>query len=110
MKTKLAMVAVLLASMMVLAQDTAPAPPAKRVRTGGQESGMTAVAPGPGKQVMIYRHELGAWWKDSKVAEKLGLSDNQIRQLEDAFYQHRLKLVDFGAEMEKADMKLQQML
>lgn len=111
MRTKLAMVAILLASSVVFAQDTAPAPPAgKRVRTSGQEAGFTAVAPGPGKQVMIYRHELGAWWKDSKIAEKLGLSDNQIRQLEDAFYQHRLKLVDFGAEMEKADMKLQQLL
>ena len=63
----------------------------------------------PGKQ-MMFRHELGAWWKNSKVVEKLQLSDYQVKQLEEVFYQHRLKLIDFGAEMEKADMKLRQML
>ncbi len=65
---------------------------------------------GPEKHVMVYRREMGAWWKNSKVAEKLNLTDAQIKQLEDTFYQHRLKLVDIGAAMEKADMKLQQML
>jgi Spy/CpxP family protein refolding chaperone len=65
---------------------------------------------GPQKNVMVFRHEMGAWWKNSKTAEKLNLTDSQIKQLEDTFYQHRLKLVDIGAAMEKADMKLQQML
>lgn len=65
---------------------------------------------GPGKRVIIQKHQMGAWWKNSKVAEKLNLTDSQIKQLEDAFYQHRLKLVDIGAAMEKSDMKLQQML
>ena len=65
---------------------------------------------GPEKHVMVYRREMGAWWKNSKVAEKLNLTDAQIKQLEDTFYQHRSKLVDIGAAMEKADMKLQQML
>jgi hypothetical protein len=59
---------------------------------------------------MIYRRELGAWWKNSNIAQKLSLTDAQVKQLEDAFYQHKLKLIDVGAEMQKADMKLQQML
>jgi Spy/CpxP family protein refolding chaperone len=58
----------------------------------------------------MYRRELGAWWKNSDIAQKLNLTDAQTKQLEDAFYQHKLKLIDVGAEMEKADMKLQQML
>jgi Spy/CpxP family protein refolding chaperone len=74
----------------------------------------TMPAPGvPGggeKHVMVYRREMGAWWKNSKIAEKLNLTDAQIKQLEDTFYQHKLKLIDIGAAMEKSDMKLQQML
>ena len=73
--------------------------------------------PGPGgpggpqkREFFIQKREMGAWWKNSNIAQKLNLTDTQIKQLEDAFYQHRLKLVDIGAAMEKSDMKLQQML
>jgi Spy/CpxP family protein refolding chaperone len=94
----LAIVLFTLISALAYAQQTAPAP-----------------APPPGgdkfeKRVMIHRPGLGAWWKNSKVAEQLHLTDAQIKQLEDNFYQQRLRLIDYGAEMEKADMKLQQML
>jgi Spy/CpxP family protein refolding chaperone len=100
MKTKFGVVLLALVSAMAVAQDTMPAPPPGPGGPGG---------PG-GKHIMMFKRELGAWWKNSKVAEKLNLTDSQIKQLEDTFYQHRLKLVDVGAEMQKADMKLQQML
>lgn len=64
----------------------------------------------PRENVTYFRRELGAWWKNSKIAEKLHLTDAQIKQLEDAFYQHRLKLIDMGAAMEKSDMELQHLL
>jgi Spy/CpxP family protein refolding chaperone len=89
----------LLSSFLTAQQGPAPAP-----------------APGPGQKfergLTIHRSggPLGAWWKNSKMAEQLHLTDAQVKQLEDAFYQHRLRLIDYGAEMEKADMKLQQML
>jgi Spy/CpxP family protein refolding chaperone len=102
MKSKLGIAILTLVSAMGMAEQGAT--------IGGQ------VGPGPGgpggpeKHVTMFKRELGAWWKNSQIADKLQLSDQQIKQLEDVFYQHRLKLIDFGAEMEKADMKLQQML
>jgi Spy/CpxP family protein refolding chaperone len=54
--------------------------------------------------------EMGKWWKDSKVAQKLQLNENQITQLDQIFYEHRLKLIDDGAAMEKEDLKLQNLL
>jgi Spy/CpxP family protein refolding chaperone len=99
MKTKFGVALLALVSAVAVAQG----PPAG----GGPGPGGPG---GPQKNVMVFRHEMGAWWKNSKLAEKLNLTDSQIKQLEDTFYQHRLKLVDIGANMEKADMKLQQML
>ncbi len=102
MKTKLGVLLLTLVSSLAFAQ----VPP-----TGGSIGVGAGPGPmGPGKQMITFRRELGAWWKNSKVAEKLNLTDTQIKQLEDAFYQHRLKLVDIGADVEKSDMKLQMML
>src|SRR5438552_12103474 len=76
-----------------------------------------AQAPGPAPQAagrpktrIIYHRELGKWWQNSEVAKKLQLSGGQTTQLDQIFYDHRLKLIDYGAEMEKEDLKLQTML
>lgn len=70
--------------------------------------------PGPGfrtgKHVMVMRTEMGKWWKDSKIAQKLQLNDTQMSQLDQIFYEHKLKLIDDGAAMEKEDLKLQNLL
>jgi Spy/CpxP family protein refolding chaperone len=58
----------------------------------------------------VYRGELGKWWRNSDIAKKLQLSDGQIGQLDQTFYDHKLKLIDYGAEMEKQDLKLQALL
>ena len=62
-----------------------------------------------GHKVLI-RHELGKWWQNPDVASKLQLSDAQIGQLNQVFYNHKLKLIDYGADMEKQDLKLQNLL
>jgi Spy/CpxP family protein refolding chaperone len=59
------------------------------------------------KNVMFYHRELGKWWQNSETAKKLQLSDGQIGQLDQIFYDHRLKLIDYGADMAKQDLKLQ---
>jgi Spy/CpxP family protein refolding chaperone len=73
-------------------------------------SGQITVEGPPGKGAMIVRREMGKWWKNSQIAKKLQLSDGQITQLDQTFYDHRLKLIDYGAEMEKEDLKLQNLL
>jgi hypothetical protein len=59
---------------------------------------------------IMYRRELGKWWQNSDIAKKLQLSDDQIGQLDQTFYDHKVKLIDYGAEMEKQDLKLQTLL
>jgi Spy/CpxP family protein refolding chaperone len=53
---------------------------------------------------------MGKWWQNPDVASKLQLSDAQVGQLNQVFYNHKLKLIDYGAEMEKQDLKLQNLL
>jgi hypothetical protein len=54
--------------------------------------------------------EMGKWWQNSELAQKLKLSDQQIRELNKAFFEHRMKLIDYQAELQKQDLKLQDLL
>jgi len=54
--------------------------------------------------------EMGKWWRDPEISKKLQLADGQVAQLDQIFYDHRVKLIDHGAEMEKQDLKLQSLL
>ena len=89
--------AMLLFPLSMLAQ-TRTAPPSAGVATAGART------------TFVYRGELGKWWQNSDVAKKLQLSDGQISQLDQTFYDHKLKLIDYGADMEKQDLKLQTLL
>jgi Spy/CpxP family protein refolding chaperone len=98
MKTKSSTVlAVLLFPLSMLAQGR-PVPSSTTVTTGGTRA------------TFVYRGELGKWWQNSDIAKKLQLSDGQIAQLDQTFYDHKLKLIDYGADMEKQDLKLQALL
>src|SRR5438445_8845949 len=83
--------------------QTAPGAPPKAPDGPGGGVGMER------RNVMFHR-EMGKWWKNSETAQKLQLTDNQIQQLDQIFYEHRMKLIDYGANMEKEDLKLQTLL
>jgi periplasmic protein CpxP/Spy len=84
----------------------------------------TPPPPGPGaprapktfeKRIIVHggmgmRGEMGKWWREPEISKKLQLSEGQIAQLDQIFYDHRVKLIDHGAEMEKQDLKLQSLL
>jgi len=55
-------------------------------------------------------HEMGKWWKNSELVKRLQLTDAQIKQLDQTFFDHRMKLIDYHADLEKQDMKLQSLL
>lgn len=76
--------------------------------TGGVAGG--AISGGKGRHVMMMRREMGKWWQNPDVVSKLALSDSQVSQLNQVFYNHKMKLIDYGADMEKQDLKLQTML
>jgi len=77
------------------------------VSTGGEVG--AGHGPKGGRRVMI-RREMGKWWQNPDIVSKLQLNDGQISQLNQVFYDHKMKLIDYGAEMEKQDLKLQNLL
>jgi Spy/CpxP family protein refolding chaperone len=97
MKTKNPLAAALLLCSPLMAQVTQPGPPAAGLTTQG-------------KVKIVYRGEMGKWWQNSDIAKKLQLSPAQTSQLDQVFYDHKLKLIDFAADMEKQDLKLQTLL
>lgn len=110
MKTSYCIVlSALVLSLTAFAQ--APPPPAGppgQMERMGQMDQMGRMG-GPDRQITIHR-EMGKWWENSELAKKLQLSDQQISSLNQTFYDHRLKLIDYGAAMEKEDLKLQNLL
>jgi Spy/CpxP family protein refolding chaperone len=84
-------------SASALAQQTTPPPQPP-------QNGMIA-----GPKILI-RHEMGEWWKNSDTAKKMQLSESQIAQLDQIFTDHRTKLANYGREMGKQDLELQNLL
>jgi Spy/CpxP family protein refolding chaperone len=50
------------------------------------------------------------WWRNSELAQKLNLTDQQKQQLEQTFNQQRLQLVDLRAALEKEEIKLRDLM
>jgi Spy/CpxP family protein refolding chaperone len=97
------MKSILFIAIMLLAPAWAQTPKAA--------TSATPVAVTGGRHVnLMYRGEMGKWWQNSDVAKKLNLSEGQISQLDQTFLEHRMKLIDYGADMEKQDLKLQALL
>lgn len=63
------------------------------------EPGMGLRGPGPGK-----------WWKNPELAQNLGLTDDQISKMEKIFQDHRLKLIDLHAALQKQEALLEPMV
>jgi periplasmic protein CpxP/Spy len=53
---------------------------------------------------------LGAWWKNSEIVSRLQLSEEQVRKIEQTFLDHKLKLIDLQADLEKQELRLQPLL
>ena len=54
-------------------------------------------------------HE-GRWWESPGLAQKIGLTEDQRRQLNDIFQQHRLKVIDLKASLEKQEAIFQPLI
>jgi Spy/CpxP family protein refolding chaperone len=65
---------------------------------------------GPGRMSGGVGMGFGAWWKNSETVAKLQLTDDQVKKIEQAFYNHRLKLVDLRADLEKQELQLRPLL
>src|SRR6266571_3390764 len=45
----------------------------------------------------------GKWWHDPGLAQKLALTSDQQKKMDDIFQQHRLKLIDLNATLQKEE-------
>ncbi len=66
---------------------------------------------GPRENVMHFGPgPMGRWWKNADVVKKLGLTDDQVQRIEKIFQEHRLRLVDLRANLEKAELGLEPLI
>ena len=53
------------------------------------------------------RGDHGRWWNNPKIVEKLKLTDEQRKAMDEIFLQHREKLVDLRGNVEKAEIAME---
>lgn len=59
-----------------------------------------------------FGHEggLGRWWNNPKIAEQLKLTDEQRKAMDETLLQHREKLIDLRAGLEKAELAMEPLM
>jgi periplasmic protein CpxP/Spy len=61
----------------------------------------------PMERAMRSHNEFGRWWNNPKIVEKLKLTDDQRKAMDDIFQKHREKLIDLRANVEKAEVAME---
>ena len=84
------------------AQPPAPAPPPPAAPVPG---GPPPAPPPPrfSRPPMERRLEGGRWWQNQEMVQRLGLTADQQKKMEDIFQQSRLKLIDLNAALRKEE-------
>ncbi|HVW76038.1 MAG TPA: Spy/CpxP family protein refolding chaperone [Alloacidobacterium sp.] len=59
--------------------------------------------PGPPPMERAFQGGHGRWWDDPKVAQQLNLTADQQKKMDDILQQHRLKLIDLNATLQKQE-------
>jgi len=52
----------------------------------------------------------GRWWSNPEMVQKLGLTDDQQKKMDDIFQQSRLKLIDLNASLEKEELIMEPLM
>ena len=115
-KTLLQLVSLsLLSGSLAIAQQTPPTPPTPpgpptdahlASRDGRDARMMRFDGMRPGARIS----PPGMWWKNPDIIQKLGLTADQQKKMDDIFQQSRLQLVDLKANVEKQEVVLEPML
>lgn len=96
----------LLCTGAALAQtpERTPAPPGEERRRMVERQAIREVHAG----VRVPRS--GKWWKNSEIVQKVGLSDAQVQEMEKIFQEHRLRLIDLHATLQKEETRLEPLI
>lgn len=105
----------LLCSPLALAQPTPPSTPdtppphAAKARTD-RNNVQYRVIGGDGMRSDLRIAPPGMWWKNPDLIQKLTLTADQQKRMDDIFQQSRLQLIDLKANVEKQEVTLEPML
>lgn len=55
----------------------------------------------------LYVNMADRWWRNQNTAQNLGLTADQQKKMDDIFQQHRLRLIDLNAALEKEEVTLE---
>ncbi len=79
-----------------------------------------AQGPGPGPMHMggpehfagMEHHGFGShqWWKNPEMVQNIGLSDAQVQKLDQLAQDHRLKMVDLRAAVEREEVRMKPLM
>jgi Spy/CpxP family protein refolding chaperone len=50
---------------------------------------------------------IGRWWDNPRLSQALSLTDDEKHKMDDIFQQHRLKLIDLNASLQKQETIMQ---
>lgn len=89
---------VLLLAVAGLAAQPAAPPPPRRGPAGTPVERALQVGPP------------GTWWRDPALVQKIGLTADQQKKIEDAFQQSRLHLIDLTAALDKEQVTMEPLL
>ena len=74
------------------------------------ESGEGPGGPGPGDHFQMRVPGPHKWWKDSETVKQLQLTDSQASQIEQAFTDSKMRLIDMVATLQKEELKLETLI
>jgi Spy/CpxP family protein refolding chaperone len=75
----------------------------------GDHGGPGMGGPAP-MEHMFHDRQHGRWWNDPRLAQQIGLTDQEKQQMDQIFLQHRLKLIDLNANLEKQEVLFRPMI
>ncbi len=84
---------------------------------GGAAAG--AQGPGPAGPMMMQRRppieramggRMGRWWNNPRMIDQLKLTDEQRKAMDQIWYQHREKLIDLQANLQRAELAMQPLM
>lgn len=64
----------------------------------------------PMEQALGPRGDHGRWWNNPRIVEKLKLTDDQRKAMDGILQQHREKLIDLRANLEKAELVMEPLM
>jgi periplasmic protein CpxP/Spy len=105
--------ALLLGGLPAVAQELAANAPPPLPAAPMQGPGMDGGPMAPHRPPMERAFRMGPrgrWWDNTDIAQKLGLSTDQQKKMDDIFQQSRLKLIDQHAAVEKEETILEPLL